>query len=56
MTDTPDYTQEEVFDFLNDLRESGATNMWGAAPYIQEYFGVDSQTAKKLLLDWIDSF
>ena len=33
----------EVFDYLDILRESGVTNMFGATPYIQEEFGVDKK-------------
>ena len=29
---------EKYFDFLDDLRDSGETNMFGAAPYLQAEF------------------
>ena len=48
--------QEQVNYFLDDLRESGATNMFGAAPYIVEEFGVTRQEAKDLLLNWMQTF
>ncbi len=48
--------KEEVFRFLDSVRESGAINMFGAAPYVQESFGVDRGEAKKLLLEWMDTF
>lgn len=47
---------QEVFSFLDALRESGATNMFGAAPYIQREFGVDRTRARDLLLEWMESF
>jgi len=43
-------------DYLIDLRDSGVTNMWGAAPYIEREFGVTRQEAKDILLEWIKSF
>ena len=46
----------EVFDYLDILRESGVTNMYGAAPYIQEEFGVDNKEARKFLLEWMNTF
>ena len=29
---------EEYFEFLDDLRETGATNMYGAGPYLRSEF------------------
>ena len=48
--------QEQVNYFLDELRESGVTNMFGAAPYIIEEFGVTRQEAKDLLLNWMQTF
>ena len=47
---------EEVFAYLEELRDSGVTNMFGATPYIVAEFGVDTPTAGKLLSDWMHSF
>lgn len=43
-------------EYLIDLRDSGETNMWGAAPYIEREFGVTRQEAKDILLQWINTF
>lgn len=48
--------KEEVFRFLDSVRESGAINMFGAAPYVQESFDVSRNEAKTLLLEWMDTF
>jgi len=32
--------EKKVFLFLNDLRDSGITNMFGARPYVVEAFGI----------------
>ena len=48
--------QEQVNYFLDELRDSGATNMFGAAPYIVEEFGVSRNEAKQLLLNWMQTF
>jgi hypothetical protein len=45
--------KEEAFEFLDDLRESGVTNMFGAAPYLQEQFGASRQEAREMLLAWM---
>ena len=49
-------SQTEVFKFLEDLRISGVTNMFGASPYIQKKFAVDKETALKFLSDWMQSY
>jgi len=51
-------TQEllEQFKYLVDLRNSGATNMWGASVYLEEEFDIGHSEAKTVLLDWIGSF
>ena len=52
--DTDD--EYEVFEFLDDLRESGVTNMFGAGDYIRVEFGVSRAEAGKLLTKWTQSF
>jgi hypothetical protein len=47
--------QDEVNLFLDDLRDSGVTNMYGAARYIQEEYSCDKQEAKDFLLQWMES-
>ena len=39
--------------YLNRLRESGATNMFGAAPYLEMEFDLDRREAKQVLMDWM---
>lgn len=48
--------EEEVFIFLDTLRESGVTNMFGAAPYIEEEFGISRKEATKMLVRWMETF
>lgn len=45
-----------VFSYLNELRESGETNMFGAGPYVQAEFGVDKKEARRLVLAWMAQF
>ncbi len=55
--DEPDeWDEDEVFDFLDTLRDSGVTNMWGARPYLQETFGFDRATAAGWLTRWMESY
>jgi len=49
-------SQDEVNEFLDELRESGVTNMFGATPYITEEFGVGVNTARGMLQVWMNTF
>ena len=48
--------QEKINVYLNSLRKSGTVNMFTAAPYISETFGVNKEEAKQYLKNWMDSF
>lgn len=48
--------EKEVFEYLNDLRDSGATNMFGASSYIEEEFEINKRDASKLLSTWMSNF
>jgi hypothetical protein len=48
--------EKEVMEFLNILRDSGVTNMFGAAPYIEDEFGIDKREARRLLTLWMHNF
>lgn len=52
----PTTTEEQVFRFLDDLRESGVTNMYGAGPYVQDEFGMDEIEAGRFLVSWMETF
>lgn len=52
----PEGITDEHLEFLDALRESGVTNMFGASPYIQEEFCVDEKTARIILKYWIQTF
>jgi hypothetical protein len=47
---------EEHRVFLNDLRESGVTNMFGAGSYLEESFDMDRNDARDVLMQWMKSF
>jgi hypothetical protein len=48
--------QEKVNVFLDELRESGDLNMFGAAPYVSEAFGVSKYEARDLVKNWMQTF
>jgi len=42
--------------YLDALRESGVTNMYGARPYIEDEFNVGKIIATKILTYWMRTF
>ena len=42
------------FEFLNRLRESGETNMYGASPYLACAFDLPKREASKILVEWME--
>ena len=47
---------ETYFEYLDTLKESGVTNMFGSVPYIQNQFGVPEPQAKKIFKAWWETF
>jgi len=43
-----------MFRFLNQLRESGSINMFGASPVLAESFGISSKEARVVLAHWME--
>lgn len=48
--------KERIFIFLDGLRESGETNMFGASPYIENEFGIDIKESREFLAEWMRTF
>ena len=51
-----DEISNEVFLYLEELRESGVTNMFGAHQYVMEDFEISKPLAIKLVKTWMDSY
>jgi len=47
---------KDMHIFLDALRDSGVTNMFGAAPYLQKEFGLEKGEARQVLANWMQSF
>lgn len=55
--DKPEYLEEEHLLFLDDLRESGITNMFGAGRYLtNEFPSLTSKEGSKILSYWMKTF
>jgi len=51
-----DEMKADVFEYLEELRESGEINMFGAVSYIEETFEISRDMSRKFLTDWIQSY
>ena len=52
-------SMDRYFAYLNQLRESGVTNMFGAVPYLQEHFpelAKNRDTAVQVLKAWMEAY
>lgn len=59
MGDTAELTRDEIaegFEYLDVLRTTGVTNMFGAGEYLQGAFGWDKGTSRKVLQLWMKTF
>ena len=52
----PDCLTDDMLIYLDDLRESGTTNMFGARPYVADEFGLDKQQSAAVWSYWMDTF
>jgi len=52
----PEGLTDEHLEYLDELRELGITNMFGARPYLADAFDLDSDTAGKYLHYWMATF
>ena len=46
----------QYFTYLDALRKSGLTNMYGASSYLMREFDFDKKTAHKVLGAWMNTF
>lgn len=49
-------TNNKYWIFLERLRRSGVTNMYGAGPYIEQAFDVSPEKAREILVDWMQNY
>lgn len=46
----------EYFEYLDELRESGITNMFVARSYLENEFYLPKEEASKILKLWMETF
>lgn len=55
-TGRPEIVEDDHLLFLDGLRETGVTNMFGAAPYVAKEFDLSNDEARTILMYWMESF
>ena len=46
----------DYYNFLERLRDSGATNMFGAGPYLESAFHLSINAANSILANWMHNY
>ncbi len=46
----------KYYDYLDELRASGDTNMYGAGAYLEAEFDLEKKESANILTDWMDTF
>lgn len=46
----------KYYNYLEDLRQSGVTNMFGAVPFLTSDFNIDKELATKILSNWMHNY
>lgn len=52
----PEICTDEMLAFLDDIRESGHINMYGAGEELELEFGLDKRDARSVLGYWMKTF
>ena len=52
----PTFVTNDHLEFLDNLRDSGETNMFGGLPYLEAEFNLIRPVARQILMYWMDSF
>lgn len=48
--------KEQYTKFLDELREDGYVNMYGAVPFLQNEFCLDKKEARAVLAEWMAEY
>lgn len=46
----------DMFQYLDELRARGETNMFGAGAYVEEEYALDFREARSVVSAWMDTF
>ena len=56
MEEVTEVSEDTMFTYLEGLRQSGVTNMFGAGPYLEREFNLNRREAREVLMSWMKSY
>lgn len=48
--------KEEIFNYLDKVRESGEINMFGVVAVLQQEFNISQVLATRILTEWMNTY
>lgn len=48
--------KNEIFEYLDNLRESGICNMFESPNYVQKLFGLTRYESRDIVKEWMSTF
>ena len=48
--------ENEFYEYLDALRDSGGVNMFGAGAYLQDQFDLSKSEARDILIAWMEQY
>ena len=48
--------KDEIFEYLDNLREVGICNMYESGKFVREEFGLDRYEARDVVIEWMQTF
>ena len=48
--------KDEIFEYLDNLRESGICNMFESPNHVQKEFGLDRYESRDIVKEWMMTF
>jgi hypothetical protein len=52
----PDFVTDEHLKYLEELKESRVTNMFGASPYLAKAFNIPIKRAREIWSYWVSTY
>lgn len=52
----PEIVEQDHLEYLDDLRDSGETNMYAASPYVADEFCISREESRTILSYWMKTF
>lgn len=54
--DFPKTEKQDIFEFLDAVRETGGVNMYEGGRLVQEHYGLDKHKARDIVIEWMQTF